>query len=575
MSTSLATTKAPQTLRDYQLEAVQSVKQAWQKEKESVLAALATGAGKTTILAQLMTEVLNPEHQRGLVIAHTQEIIYQLYDRIAQQYAGRLDQLYTPHFYKGLGIVMGVNDDPNARIVIATRQSLHPQRLKSLLKSGKFDYLFVDEAHHALADNTYGAIVDALKAANPKLKILGLTATPKRTDRKALATIFDDIVYQWLIPDGIDQGYLVPVTRVKVKTKVNLSGINTARGDYSQTKLISALKTANWQELSLQAFRTHISPTGRQCLAFLPSVEMSKNFARQLQADGIKAAHIDGETPKEERQHHLREYTLGKLQVISNMAVLTEGFDAPATSAVFLARPTRSSTLFTQIVGRGLRLHPAKQDCLLIDMTVLDTKALEIGTLLGRLLTCPDCMTDYYAGFKKCPQCGAEPPKAEAKGEANGRGKFKTGTAIGQGIESEYAPLFERAFAAWYADGEGYFSCTLKFEQGALVIVPPLTDNAYRLAYVPREKADGVKFINENEDLGSLMLDADNYLEKLGGHHSILKDAQWRALPPTTAQLELIRKLRIPKPNEMNRGTASQLITHHLAVWRVVEAKYE
>lgn len=568
-------TRTPQTLRDYQQEAIHTVKQAWSEGKEAVLAALATGAGKTTILAQLLTEVLNPEHQRGLVIAHTQEIIYQLHDRIVNQYAGRLDQLYTPHFYSGLGIVMGVNDNPHARIVIATRQSLHPQRLKTLLKSGKFDYLVVDEAHHALADNTYGAIVDTLKKANPKLKILGLTATPKRTDRKALGTIFDDIVYQWLIPDGIGQGYLVPVTRVKVKTKVNLSGINTARGDYSQTKLISALKTANWLDLSLQAFREHITPTQRQCLAFLPSVEMSRNFARQLQTDGIKAAHLDGTTPKEERVQLLKDYTQGKLQVISNMAVLTEGFDAPATSAIFLARPTRSSTLFTQIVGRGLRLYPNKQDCLLIDMTVLDTKALQIGTLLGRLLTCPECLTDYYAGFKKCPQCGAEPPKGEAKGEPNGRGKFKTGTAIGQGIESEYAPLFERAFAAWYTDGEGYFSCTLKFEQGALVIVPPLTDNTYRLALVPREKEKGVQFIQENEDLGSLMLVADTYLEKVGGTHSILKDAQWRALPPTSAQVDLIRKLGIPQPSEINRGTASQLITHHLAVWRVVEAKYE
>lgn len=559
----------PQTLRPYQAEAVAAIRAAWDAGDPAPLAALATGAGKTTIIAQLLVEAIDPAQHRALVIGHTEEIIGQLHDRITNQYGGLLDAHFGDWAVPGSGIVMAEKDSPDARIVVATRQSLHPRRLPRLLKSGPFDVLIIDEAHHAFGDNTYGQIIKALRAANPNLKLCGLTATPARGDRQALASIFTSICYEWLIPQGILNGYLVPVTRVKVSTQVNLSSVKTNTGDYNQTQLLSALDAANWLDLSARAYHEHIVDTTRPCLAFLPSVEMSQQFAARLRGDGIAAAHIDATTPKDERRRLLREYTDGKVATICNVGVLTEGFDAPATGAVFLARPTRSRTLFTQIVGRGLRPYPGKHDCLLVDLTVLDTKALEVGTLLGRMTTCPECGTEYYAGLKACPACGYIKPLKRRLQDGDGAPQH-VGLFEGDRLVANYEALFEKAFAAWYQGPDGFLSCTLGFDDGAFIIVPPLEDNYYRLVHVPKLTDQPIKSLQRNEDLASLMIAADQEISQRA--RSIAqKDATWRSEPATLAQVNLLRKLGAEVPHGLSKGAASQIITHTLAVKRLMQ----
>lgn len=565
-----------QSLRPYQAEAVIEIVKAW-NEKHAPLAALATGAGKTTIIAQVLVEQAHPVQKRALVIAHTKEIVEQLYERIANQFEGRLngDHLYGPYMSNGLGMVMGEHDDPDARIVVASRQSLHEKRLPSLFRTGPFDVIIVDEAHHALNDNTYGTIIKAAQERNPNVRLLGVTATPKRTDKEALGSLFDTICYEWLIPQGIAQGYLVPVQRQKVKTAVDVSKIKNVGGDYNEKKLISALDAANWLSLCVEAFNQNIAKGGRQTLAFMPSVEMSKDFARALSAAGIAAAHIDGTTPKEERKDILTAYQSGRLQVVSNMAVLTEGFDAPATSAIFLGRPTRSSTLFTQIVGRGLRPAYGKNDCLLIDMTVVDTKALEIGTLLGKMRVCEVCGTDYYSALTHCPKCKtARPAKklGEVLEEKILGGFVPEGMKrdVGGELVSEYTPLFEKAFAAWFHGTDGFLSCILSFEDGVYIIVPPLEDEYYRLTLVPKGYKEPVQVLQRHEDLAALLIDADALIRAKNSTGAD-KDAPWRSQVASPAQIDLLRKEGVTVPNNMTRGAASQLISHTFAVKRLLE----
>lgn len=564
-------TYQPQALRPYQDDAKTAIQQAWAAH-EAPIAALATGAGKTTIIAEVLRDEVDPAKQRALVIGHTTEIVHQLYDRIQNQFEGRLNDLYGMHMQPGIGMVLGETDVPDARIVVASRQSLHPKRLKTLLRTGAFDVFIIDEAHHALADNTYGKIVETLKEANPKLRILGVSATPKRTDKKALGSIFTSICYEWLIPQGIAAGYLVPVTRVKVKTQVNVSHIKSVAGDYNERRLISALDAANWEALCVESYMQHIHVTQRPTLAFMPSVEMSKSFALALRSAGVPAAHIDGTTDKNERRSVLADYQAGRLRVVSNMAVLTEGFDAPSTAAIFLGRPTRSSTLLTQIVGRGLRPFPGKHDCLLLDMTVVDTKALEVGTLFGKLFTCEECGAEYYTSLPKCPQCGTERPAKKLRElvEDNALLMFGAQREFGDSLVSDYAPLFEKAFAAWYHGSDGFMSCTLSFEDGAYIIVPPLEDNYYRLVHVPKQKDAQVSFLQRNEDLTALMMDADVQIRDRASNGAD-KEAPWRSQPPSIAQVDLLRKLGVNLPDGLLRGAASQLITHHIAVKRLLE----
>lgn len=562
----------PQTLRDYQQGAVEAILAAWERREPAPLAALATGAGKTTIISETLVRAFDPETQRALVVGHTEEIIGQLRDRIANQFDGQLDGYFTQRYSPGIGVVMADNDDADARLIVATRQSLHARRLKRLLEYGRFDLLIIDEAHHAAPGTTYLDIVDGLRDANPDLKVAGFTATPKRTDDLALGALWSDIVYEWLIPDGIATGYLVPVTRVKVTTEVDLSGVKSSHGDYTTTKMVSVLETGNWDDLAHRAYQQHIAASNRLALAFFPTVEMSQQFAERLRQEGIAAAHIDGTTAKDQRRAILSDYKAGKLRVISNFGVLTEGFDAPETSAILMARPTRSQTLFTQIVGRGLRPYPGKSDCLLIDLAVLDVRALEIGTLLGKMTLCKGCGVEHFAGLKACPHCGYVRPWKERlrDGAPVLDDEASPGQRVGEGLLANYEALFEKSFAAWFNGGDGFFSCTLSFEDGAFMIVPPLEDNYYRLALVPKEKGRSIQFLNRNEDLSSLMLDADTRVKEKGSL-SAEKNAAWRDHPATMAQIDLLGKMGVKVSEGMSKGAASQLITHHIAVRRLTQ----
>lgn len=558
----------PQAIRDYQEGAITAVFQAWEREIEAPLAALATGGGKTTIFSELLRRRIDPTKERALVIAHTEEIITQIRDRIANQFGGALDGHFGDRYAPGIGIVMAESDAADARIVVATRQSLHKSRLEKVLLYGKIDVLAIDEAHHAGPGTTYLDIVATVRKHNPSVQVVGFTATPQRTDGHALGALWSEIVYEWLIPDGIKGGYLVPPTRIKITTNVDLSKVKSSHGDYNAAKMVSVLDTANWEALSMRAYMEHIHLTGRPTLAFMPNVEMSRTFVSLLKREGIAAAHIDGETPKDERRKILADYTAGKLQVISNFGVLTEGFDAPKTAAILMGRPTRSPTLFTQIIGRGLRPYPGKSDCIIVDLTVVDVKALEYGTLVGRMTMCKGCGCEHYAGLKACPRCGfVRPPRTRAiEGAPVEEGEL----SYGDQLLVNYESVFAKAFAAWYVGEDGFFSCTLSFEDGAYIIAPPLEDNYYRLIHVHKDSARKPAVISRNEDLSSLMLDADERVRKMA-NMSNDKNAGWREHPASMGQINLLSKLKVPVGEGLSKGAASQLITHHLAVRQIVQ----
>lgn len=480
--------------RDYQENCLVSVDTDW-ATGETPLEWLATGGGKTTIFSELLVRKIIPATQRALVIAHTREIIFQIQERIRNQFGDRLQPFYGPRFAPGLGLVMGSDDSPDARIVVATRQSLHKKRLAQVLRSGAFDVVIIDEAHHVAAGNSYHDIIEALRKANPNVKIVGFTATPKREDRKAIGAVYTKIGFKWTILDGIKGGYLSPATRIRVRTGVDASGVKTKQGDYDQKQLISVLDANNWVTLAIDAYKEFAGE--RQTLAFFPKVDMSREFVARLNEAGILAAHVDANTPKEERASILQRYQRGELRVVGNMGVLTEGFDAPQTSAILLGRPTRSETLFTQIVGRGLRLFPGKQDCLIIDMTVQDTKLLEVGTVLGQMADCtnPDCGAQFWKGLKTCPTCGQAVDVTTVNTKACPRCLEEIprnakvcpfcqymilsvempqdfqGTGVG--LHTEIAQLFHDLSSAWQSDDVGWFSCGVGFDGSALVIAPP------------------------------------------------------------------------------------------------------
>ncbi len=561
-----------QEMRDYQEEALVAVDGALARGEKTVVA-VATGGGKSSIAAEYLARNFHPETERALVLAHSQEIIYQLTSRIERQ----MGELLAPWYgmAPGLAIEMADQRAPNARIVVATRQSLHKKRLDQVLDFGAFDHLIVDECHHLYAGGTYNHIIDRLTQVNPNVKVIGFSATPKRTDGRALQVVFDSICFEWSILRGISSGWLVPPTRIVVGTGVNTSGVNTVAGDYNEKQLLTVLEASNWRELVVKAYVDHIKPTGRQTLAYLPKVKMSQEFVAELCALGIKAAHIDGETPREERARILREYGAGEINIVSNYGVILEGLDVPETGAILYARPTRSQTLLTQIIGRGLRLFPGKKDCLVVDLTVMDTKVLQAGNLDGRMRECKHCHVKFYDGFKQCPACGKDVYDPTQKPLFPGGGKQPV--IIGDRIISSDAmraslgSLFDNLQASWTKNAQGVYAASMGFSSTNLIITPPDYIKQHEYELIKLETIDGKVIrtvLRSNADLASLMLEADSMVIKSVPKYmrdSIKKDAPWRVGKPSDKQVDLLRKLGVAVSPEMSKGEVSDLITSLLA----------
>ena len=225
----------------------------------------------------------------------------------------------------------------------------------------------MDEAHHSAAE-TYMHVLKQLgcfRAGGPLL--LGVTATPDRGDNKRIAhTIYQEQVYTKSMRDLIDDGYLCDVRARAIMLDADLSRVRTTGGDFQADELTDVLMGAGAIPHIVAAYEQFAE--NRTGLVFTPSVAMAYKMATLFREKGIAAEAIDGTTHPELRRATLRRLAAGITRIVVNCAVLTEGFDEPSISCVIIARPTQSRPLFVQMIGRGLRIHPGKSDCLILDL---------------------------------------------------------------------------------------------------------------------------------------------------------------------------------------------------------------
>lgn len=362
--------------RDYQARCIDAVFEEWKKVRSTCVVA-ATGTGKTFIFAN----VIDRFKKRTLVIAHRKELIEQASHSILRAVGLQSD------------IEMGWQsaDDTMFKkkpVVIATVQSLnsgkHTKRMYKW-KPGEFGLIVCDEFHHGTSAS-YRAIFDYF-GKNPDLKILGVTATPDRADEEALSRVCDSVAFKYDILDGVNDGWLVPVTQQFCPvSSLDFSHVRTTAGDLNEgdlvrimeaeenvqgvchpslevlyglePKTLSAMPVSEWS-----AFLSSVGREPRRAIVFTVSVAQAEACCNILNrvVPGI-AEWICGKTNKEDREDILRRYQNGKTAVVVNCAVLTEGFDAPATEVIIMARPTKSRSLYTQMVGRSTRPLPALVD---------------------------------------------------------------------------------------------------------------------------------------------------------------------------------------------------------------------
>lgn len=339
--------KREMTLRPYQEECVDSVLNNW-KEYQKVLAVLPTGAGKTIIFSKV-TERSLPG--RTLILAHREELIEQAVSKIKST-TGISAQVEKAERKAGR----------NADVVVASVQTLQGDRLEGWPQD-HFSRIVVDEAHHALSD-TYRRILEHFCTA----RVLGVTATPFRGDKKNLGSLFENVAFEIGLIDLIKQGYLSPIRIKSVPLQIDLNGVRTVSGDYDLDQVDQALDPI----LTRVATAILEQAAGRKVLVFLPLRKTSQKFADILNGIGIRARHVDGLS--DDRKEILESFGKGEFQVLCNAMLLTEGYDEPSVDCVCILRPTKSQPLYAQMVGRGTRLHPGKTECVLLDFLWLHEK---------------------------------------------------------------------------------------------------------------------------------------------------------------------------------------------------------
>jgi superfamily II DNA or RNA helicase len=447
-------------LRPYQRNVIARVDAAIAAGLRRILLVAPTGAGKTVIAAAIINAAL-VSVKRALFLAHRRELILQ---------ASR--KLYGLGHDHGV-LLPGYPTRLHEPLQIASIATLHARAVRSnLIELPEADLVVVDEAHHARA-RTYARIIDAY----PNAVILGLTATPCRGDGRGLGSIFQCLVECPQVPELVAAGYLVP-TKVYAPSVPDLRGVSVDRGDYVESELAQRMDSAklvgdvieHWLRLAER----------RQTVIFATGVGHSLHIRDEFRLAGVLAEHIDGSTPTGERDAILARLAAGKIEVVCNAMVLTEGWDQPSVSCLVLARPTKSLGLYRQMVGRVLRPAPDKSDALILDhagatfehgfaedpieWTLSEDKRATTkphtpceGSPTLALTTCPECSAVRFSG-RPCPDCGWQTRrKAEAVKVIDGElGRVERDRGV---RPNTWAPEAKEQFhrqLLWIAQERGY-----------------------------------------------------------------------------------------------------------------------
>jgi DNA repair protein RadD len=330
------------TLRDYQMSGVTDIRGHFARGAHRVLYQAPTGSGKTILFVFIVMNAV-ARGNRVVILAHRQEIVDQI--------GAALTSLGVPH-----GIIAAGHDETQAPVQVASVATL----VRRLDRLQDVDLIVIDEGHHAVA-GTWRKIVEAA----PQAKILGVTAIPERLDGKGLNDVFEMLVLGPTIRELIDGKYLSRFATYALPRDLDLSQVHTRAGDYAADQLTKVMSDAVVIGSAVEEY-TRLCP-GKPAIAFCVDITHSQLVAARFRRTGYRAAHVDGDTDKDERRALIAALGTGELQVLTNCRLISEGLDVPGVVAAILLRPTKSLALYLQQVGRALRPAPDKAKALVLD----------------------------------------------------------------------------------------------------------------------------------------------------------------------------------------------------------------
>lgn len=539
-------------LRPYQHHAVEAVFREWEKVTSTMIS-IFTGGGKTRIFSEIIKRVYP---KRSLVIAHHTELIHQAAKHVRD--CGLEVEIEKAELKASSNMFSG------APVVVAAIQTLVSGKIKKRMEKFKpndFGVLVIDECHHGVSDS-WKSVIDYFKQ-NPDLKVFGCTATPDRSDEKALGRIIDTVAYRYEILDGINDGWLVPVEQLMIRVgSLDFSHVRTTAGDLNGADLAAVMEQEENPQKIAGAAGEIIGK--RRTIIFACRVEHARLLTEIINRPEFTklygtgpAACISGSTPSEERKLILKDFDDGRIQILVNVGVFTEGVDLPKAEIALIARPTKSRSLYTQMCGRIMRpltgildgAHSAyerkqviadspKPRCIVVDLTCNSGN--------HKLITTADILGGKYSDEVKEQ---AKKKAVKAKGPVN----------MQRLLEESEEVIRERMEKARLAEEARKAKLVARVQYSSRVVNP--FDNTDRTDFY-RPTRNGGRILSEKQRqlLVKMQVNPDtvSYIE--GVQMIAEKMAHWKGTTPATEkQVSLLSKHGYAT-EKMTVGEASKLI---------------
>ncbi len=559
-------------LREYQQQALDITFEKLSQGINKQVHVLATGLGKTVIFSHIIDQNNTRTGKKSLVLAHREELLEQAKDKILK---------INPNL--SVAIEMAEQKaEPDADVIVASVATLGRNNSKRLLKFNPKDFstIVVDEAHHSSADSYKNVLrhFGVLKGEqesdfdwNKDCLLLGVTATPNRMDNKGIDQIFDEVVFNFGIIDGIKDGWLSRIRAYRVDTTTDLSSVHTKMGDFAQNELADTINNPDRNNLVVKTYLEQYN--GKQALVFAVDRAHAIALTEAFNKHGIKTGCILGDTDKDLRSKDLELFHQKEIKVMVNCMVLTEGYDNDTIDVIMMARPTQSGILYQQMIGRGTRTHhekPYLTICDFVDNTYkhrLKTASSLLG-LEGKINFRGQDIVDAIPEIDKIRELSPDFNLDRLDFEKLDYVMEEVDLMSGLQIPSDLATLTTNA---WHRYGENAYRIAIG-------------DNRYLTAYqaltgqwnAKFEYWDGVlrkkigQELGEEKDLEGIITRIDKFIENNypDSLRLVNMNARWRNDPITPAQSDALRKLGVDMEIilQLNKGTASQLQTKMYAM---------
>ncbi len=347
-------------LAPYQQAAITAIYNYFADKSGHPIVVIPTAGGKSIVLAAFVQGVLRQwPDQRILIVTHVRELIAQNHAEMMGLWPDAPAGIYSAGLRKR---------EIGARVLFAGIQSIH----RRAYDVQQCDLVLIDEAHliPRASDTMYRRFLDTLARINPHLKVIGFTATPYRLDSGMLhegdERLFTDIAYEVSIRDLIDQGYLCPLVSKATDVELDVAGVGSRGGEFIAGQLQAAVDRDPITKAAIDEVMAY-GEDRRSWLLFCSGVAHATHVAEAVRERGVSCATIFGDTPAAERDRIIAAFKRGEIRALASMGVLTTGFNAPAVDLIAMLRPTKSAGLYVQMAGRGTRLAPGKDNCLVLD----------------------------------------------------------------------------------------------------------------------------------------------------------------------------------------------------------------